>query len=70
MATKLHGRIVAADSTEKTITIQCDSKISGVTMGEPAIIEFDLQHFPVKNKMDPDDLIHTGEIHSEDEEWK
>lgn len=27
---KLHGKIVAADSTEKTITIQCDGSISGV----------------------------------------
>ena len=29
---KLRGMIVAADSTEKTITIKCDTSISGVTL--------------------------------------
>ena len=35
---KLHGKIVAADSTEKTITIQCDGSISGVQIAGRVIV--------------------------------
>jgi hypothetical protein len=78
MATRLHGKIVAADSTEKTITIQCDGSIKGVEIGSRAAIELNIVERA--GKMHPDDLVHTGEvnnddpdggmIHSEDEEWK
>ena len=36
---KLKGKIVAADSTDKTITIQCDTSISGVQISGRVILQ-------------------------------
>lgn len=36
---KRHGKVVAADSTERTITIQCDDKIGGVVMGSRIVLD-------------------------------
>lgn len=33
------GKVVAADSSDRTITIQCDEKIGGVTMGSRVLIQ-------------------------------
>ena len=38
---KLHGRIVAGNSNEKTITIECPGGVSGVTMGTHVVIQDD-----------------------------
>jgi hypothetical protein len=35
---KLNGIIVGGDSTEKTIRVKCDESISGITMGEKAML--------------------------------
>ena len=35
---KLHGKIVAADCTAKTITIECDGSISGITVAGRVIL--------------------------------
>lgn len=43
---KLSGKIVGADSSEKTITIECDGSIRGVTIGAPVSIEIDNEAAP------------------------
>ena len=45
-----HGRIVAADSTEKTITIECDTRISGITMGDRAILSMYVQPHSLRRR--------------------
>ena len=45
-----HGRIVAADSTERTITVECDSNVSGVTMGERACLTLYVQPMSLRSR--------------------
>jgi len=38
---KLHGKIVAGDSIEKTIMIECDGGVSGITIGTLVVVQDD-----------------------------
>jgi len=52
---KLHGKIVAADSTAKTITIECDSSISGITVAGRVIVTDEWPEPKIfKDELNPD----------------
>lgn len=43
---KLSGKIIGADSTERTITVECDGPIRGVIIGAPVSIDIDNESAP------------------------